>query len=96
MKKINQIRRKGTGGILSNVEKVNEELLKWLEQRLERANYVERQLTNLIKKRELSEEESKRYNALMMDSKNISIKDIISIYEAIGTETESIGFEDFE
>lgn len=81
---------------MSNVEKVNDALIKWLELRLERANYVEKQLGVLIKKKELDEEETKRYNNLVFDSKNITIKDIIAIYEALGTQTESIGFEDFE
>lgn len=81
---------------MSNVEKVNEEIIKWLELRLERANYVEKQLSALIKKKSLSEDESKRYNALIFDSKNITVKDIISIYEALGSESETLGFEDFE
>lgn len=78
------------------VEKVNEEIIKWLCLRLERANYVEKQLGALIKKKELTEEEMKRYNNLVFDSKNIAIKDIISIYEAIGENREDVGFEDFD
>lgn len=81
---------------MSSVEKVNEELIKWLELRLERANYVEKQLGVLIKKKEMDEAEMKRYNNLTLDSKNISIKDVIAIYEALGAQSESIGFEDFD
>lgn len=77
-------------------EKVNEELIKWLCLRLERANYVEKQLNSLIKKKVLTEEETKRYNALIFDSKNVSIKDIISIFEAFGESHEEVGFEDFD
>ena len=79
-----------------SVEKLNEELIKWLCLRLERANYVEKQLSALIKKKEMTEEESKRYSSLIFDSKNISIKDVISIYEAIGDNREDVGFEDFD
>lgn len=81
---------------MSSVENVNEALLKWLELRLERANYVEKKLNALIRKNELSEEEQKRYNGLIYDSKNITVKDVISIYEALGEQSESVGFEDFD
>lgn len=81
---------------MSSVESVNEALLKWLEQRLERANFVEKKLNTLIRKSELSEAEMRRYNALVYDSKNITIKDVISIYEALGEQSESVGFEDFD
>lgn len=81
---------------MTSVDEVNEKIIKWLNLRLERANYVEKQLSILIKKKELGEDDMKRYNNLVFDSKNLSVKDVIAIYDALGQEKEEFGFEDFD
>lgn len=77
-------------------EKVSEQALKWLSLRLERANFVEKKLNSLIRKDVLDEGERKLYSELLIDSKNIGVKEILSIYETMGENDSSSGFEDFE
>lgn len=77
-------------------EKVSEQALKWLSLRLERANFVEKKLNSLIRKDVLDEDERKLYSELLIDSKNIGVKEILSIYETMGENDSTSGFEDFE
>lgn len=76
--------------------KVSSEALKWLKLRLERANYVEKKLNYLVKKEVLTDDEKNLYSCLMLDSKNIGVKEILSIYQAMGENDAPQGFEDFD
>lgn len=77
-------------------ENVSKQAIEWLSLRLDRANYVERKMNELIKRDRMTEEEQKQYNDLLLDSKNIGVKEIISIYEAMKDGELTSGFEDFE
>ena len=44
----------------------------------------------------MTEEEQKQYNDLVIDSKNIGVKEILSIYEAMKDDSVTSGFEDFD
>lgn len=81
---------------MSDNENVSKQAIKWLSLRLDRANFVEKRLNELIKRKGMTEEEQKQYNDLVIDSKNIGVKEILSIYEAMKDDSVTSGFEDFD
>lgn len=81
---------------MSDNENVSRQVVEWLSLRLDRANFVEKRLNELIKRKGMTEEEQKQYNDLVIDSKNIGVKEILSIYEAMKDDSVTSGFEDFD
>lgn len=76
---------------------VSNSALEWLSLRLERAIFVETTLKSLISKGIESDEDKKLYQELSLESKTLSIKDVLSIYSTTTGDSEDIsGFEDFE
>ncbi len=76
---------------------VSNSALEWLSLRLDRAIYVESTLKSLILRGIETDEDKKLYQELSLESKSLSIKDVLSIYSTTTGESESMsGFEDFE
>lgn len=76
---------------------VSNAALEWLSLRLERAIYVETTLKSMITRGIENEEDKKLYQELSLESKALSIKDVLSIYSTTTGDSDDIsGFEDFD
>lgn len=72
------------------------EVLEWLKLRLKRAKIIEKKLNKLFKKEMLTDSEKKEMTALSVESKQFTIKEVLSVYQTLNDKESLNTFEDFE